>query len=94
MEDESDMSNMLLLFSDIPFSFGPKFLQDHAGHIITDPRIALVELIANSYDAGASHVTVQWPEAAGDTFQVEDNGTALSFKIFRLIGGLSWPPLL
>jgi hypothetical protein len=49
------------LFPDVPFSFGPKFLHDHAGHIITDPLIALVELIANAYDAGASLVDIRWP---------------------------------
>ena len=46
------MSNAQIPLLDVPFSFGPKFLQDHAGHIMTDPRIALVELVANSYDAG------------------------------------------
>ena len=58
------------LFPDVPFTFGPKFLHDHAGHIITDPLIALVELIANAYDAGASLVDTRWPNAIGDSFQV------------------------
>ena len=50
-EEEHSMGNETL-FPDVPFSFGPKSLHDHAGHIITDPLIALVELIANAYDAG------------------------------------------
>ena len=46
---------------DLPFSFGEGFLQDHASHIISDPRIALIELIANAYDAGATIVDLRWP---------------------------------
>lgn len=71
------------LLNNIPFSFGPKFLQDHAGHIMTDPRIALVELVANSYDAGASRVEITWPEATGDTLEILDNGTGMTAAEFR-----------
>ena len=38
----------------IPFAFGSGFLEDHAGHIMRDSKTALIELIANSYDAGAT----------------------------------------
>jgi hypothetical protein len=71
------------LFPDVPFSFGPKFLHDHAGHIITDPLIALVELIANAYDAGASLVDIRWPDALGESFQVIDNGTGMTAEEFN-----------
>jgi hypothetical protein len=48
--------------SSIPkIAFGPGFLQDHLGRIIDDPQTATMELIANSYDAGASKVEVRWP---------------------------------
>jgi len=30
----------------LPFSFSTNFLRDHAGHIITDPKTAITELIA------------------------------------------------
>jgi hypothetical protein len=71
------------LFPDVPFSFGPKFLHDHAGHIITDPLIALVELIANAYDAGASLVDTRWPDVLGESFQVIDNGTGVTAEEFN-----------
>ena len=77
------IENQGLLFPDYPFTFGPKFLQDHAGQIITDPRISLVELVANSYDAGASIVRLTWPDASGETFEVEDNGTGMSYSEFN-----------
>jgi len=76
------MSAQIPLF-DEAFSFGPKFLQDHAGHIMTDPRIALVELVANSYDAGGSLVEITWPESVGDTFEILDNGTGMTAGEFR-----------
>ena len=47
---------------ELPFVFGEGFLQDHAGHILSEPHIALIELIANAYDAGASpRRDVDWP---------------------------------
>ena len=77
------MNDAQIPLLDVPFSFGPKFLQDHAGHIMTDPRIALVELVANSYDAGGSLVKLSWPDAAGETFEISDNGTGMTASEFR-----------
>jgi hypothetical protein len=64
------------------FSFGTSFLRDHAGQIISDQRVALIELIANSFDAGAYAVEIQWPERAGDRLCISDDGTGMSEKDF------------
>src|SRR4051812_18119156 len=56
------------------FFFNERFLFDHAGHIVTDPKIAIIELIANSYDAGARKVNVRWPEELGGVISVTDDG--------------------
>jgi hypothetical protein len=61
----------------LPFTFGTNFLKDYAGHIITDPRVAVIELIANSYDAGATRVDVGWPDA-GQIFSISDNGIGMT----------------
>jgi len=66
------------LFSGSQFRFGPRFLKDHAGQIITVPEVAIVELVANAYDAGASTIDVTWPEALGQELVVEDNGTGMT----------------
>ena len=66
------------MFASSPFTFGERFLEDHAGQIITEPRIALVELVANAYDAGASQVDITWPEKDGDLFAVSDDGHGMS----------------
>jgi histidine kinase/DNA gyrase B/HSP90-like ATPase len=68
---------------ELPLIFGEGFLQDHAGHIISEPRIALVELIANAYDAGATRVDVQWPSKLGDEFSIRDNGSGMTRAEFE-----------
>lgn len=59
-------------------SYGPSFLEHHAGRIIADPEIALVELVANCWDAGADAVEIAWPAGIGGTFSISDNGIGMS----------------
>ncbi len=80
MSPESDEAE---LFKDVPFAFGRGFLVDHAGHIITDLGVALIELIANSYDAGASQVNILWPDEAGEELKIEDNGAGMTSDEFN-----------
>ena len=65
------------LFAPAPFAFADRFLQDHAGQIISDPRTAILELIANSYDAGATKIDIVWPTEKGETFSVTDDGIGM-----------------
>jgi hypothetical protein len=58
--------------------FGEGFLDDHAGAIIRDPRVAIVELIANSFDAGATVVNIEWPIEVGQRFLISDNGVGMT----------------
>ncbi len=64
------------------FSFGSNFLKDHAGHIISDPRTAITELISNAYDAGATVVEIQWPDNAEGQFSISDNGIGMTAEEF------------
>lgn len=68
---------------ELPFAFGQGFLEDHAGHIITDPGVALIELIANSYDAGATEVKIKWPDQIPGDFEISDNGTGMNREEFN-----------
>ena len=65
--------------------FGEGFLDDYAGRIISDPYIALVELVANCWDAGARNVQITWPENMGGHFQIIDDGTGMSKDDFERI---------
>lgn len=59
-------------------TFDAKFLNQHAGSIIADPKHAIVELVANAWDGGAHKVEVVWPADIGDRVSVEDDGTGMT----------------
>ena len=71
------------LFADAPFAFADRFLQDHAGQIISEPRTAILELIANSYDAGATKINIIWPTEKGQKFSVTDDGIGMTKAEFE-----------
>lgn len=71
------------LFDDQSFAFGPGFLRDHAGQLITEPRVAIIELVANAYDAGATLVDIEWPIDVSPRLSVTDNGTGLTRAEFE-----------
>ncbi|WLD12193.1 ATP-binding protein [Planctellipticum variicoloris] len=66
------------LFGAEPFAFADRFLQDHAGQIISEPRTAILELIANSYDAGSTQIEIHWPDELGRKFSITDNGIGMT----------------
>lgn len=65
--------------------FAPRFLEAHAGTaILKDPVTAIVELVANSWDAGAHNVSITWPdEASGQRFRIEDDGHGMTDAEFQ-----------
>jgi histidine kinase/DNA gyrase B/HSP90-like ATPase len=67
---------------ELDLSFGESFLAHHAGRIISDPTFAIVELVANCWDAGATIVNIEWPDKAGGTLSIEDNGTGMTKSEF------------
>ena len=59
--------------------FSPRFLQKHSGVIMTDPKIALIELVSNSWDANATDVDVLWPYPGSEgRFSISDNGHGMT----------------
>jgi hypothetical protein len=79
----SNIRGQMSLFNEVSFAFGPGFLHDHVGHVISDPRLAIVELIANAYDAGAQRVEITWPQDEPGRFEISDNGTGMSIEEFN-----------
>lgn len=56
-----------------PTLFDDRFLDKHAGAIISDLAVALVELVANAWDAYATRVEIQWPDGTRDRpFSIRD----------------------
>lgn len=65
------------------FLFGSDFLHDHVGQIIDEPTVAVLELVANCYDAGADRVEIVWPALPGEALSITDNGTGMTRKEFE-----------
>lgn len=64
--------------------FDPNFLEKFVGKsILYDPKIAIVELVANAWDAGAKQVNIIWPSNANEQyFSIEDDGEGLTKEEF------------
>ena len=69
--------------------FEEGFIQKHAGKIMNLPDFALVELVANAWDAGAEIVKINIPVKANELISIEDNGTGMTQSEFEKI----WPVL-
>lgn len=64
--------------------FDSRFMERHAGSIISDPATAIVELVANAWDAWATEVDIVWPERGTDTsFAITDNGKGMTEAQFQ-----------
>lgn len=65
--------------------FEERFLGRYAGAIMADPTVALVELVANAWDAYATRVDVQWPDnTTGAPFRITDDGIGMTQAEFEL----------
>lgn len=72
------------------FSFGSDFLKQHAGQIVTDQNYAIIELVANCWDAGSSEVKILWPENGGK-LSIKDDGIGMSkSELFYRWGKLNY----
>ena len=66
----------------VPITFDEKFLSDYARRLVDDPEVAIVELISNCSDAGATLVEIKWPTEQYQEFSIWDNGTGMSSEEF------------
>lgn len=66
--------------------YDARFLESYAGAIVTDPATAIVELVANCWDAYATRVEIAWPAAdSGRQFRIKDNGHGMTRDEFQHI---------
>ena len=66
--------------------YDERFLENHAGAIITDPATAIVELVANCWDAYATEVRITWPDIEIERqFKITDNGHGMTKDEFQKI---------
>jgi hypothetical protein len=82
-----------------------RFLEEWAGAIIKEPSTAIIELVANCWDAFATEVNITWPDSAKSrSFSISDNGKgmlreefdyiwrAMSYDRVKRYGVLTQPP--
>jgi hypothetical protein len=63
-----------------------RFLESWAGAIITNPSTAIVELVANCWDAYATEVKIAWPDGKRNKqFSISDNGKGMTKGDFDYI---------
>jgi hypothetical protein len=63
--------------------FEEGFLVNSIGQIAQNPEVAIAELIANAWDAGASRVDIDVPPHVGQQITVSDDGVGLTPQQFR-----------
>ena len=63
--------------------FEDDYLIRSLGGIVSQPEVALTELVANAWDAGATEVKIFIPSEKGQKLTVEDNGVGMSKDDFR-----------
>ncbi|MGE8637988.1 MAG: ATP-binding protein [Achromobacter sp.] len=66
-----------------PSLFEEDYLLRELGQVAHVPQVALTELVANAWDAGASRVDLVLPAETGGTLTVTDNGHGMSPQQFR-----------
>lgn len=63
-----------------------RFLESWAGAIVTNPSTAIVELVANCWDAYSTKVNITWPDIKSDLrFSIKDNGIGMTREEFKYI---------
>jgi hypothetical protein len=63
--------------------FEEDFLRRTLGAISNTPEVALTELVANAWDAGAAEVKLTIPEELDEKLVIEDDGTGMTLSEFR-----------
>ena len=66
-----------------PSLFEDDYITRSMGAIVTQPDIALTELVANAWDAGASHVKIFIPDKYDEVLWIEDDGVGMSDDEFQ-----------
>ena len=61
------------------FLYAERFLESFTGAtLMKDTKVAIMELIANSWDAGATQVDIIYPTSDNDVFSITDNGHGMT----------------
>jgi len=65
--------------------FEDDYIVRSQGNLVNQPEVALIELVANAWDAGATEVKINIPKKHGELLIIEDNGIGLTQDEFHNI---------
>lgn len=66
--------------------YDERFLESWAGSIVSNPSTAIVELVANCWDAYSTEVKIVWPDVTQNKqFSISDNGLGMTKDEFQFI---------
>lgn len=63
--------------------FEEDYILRSLGSIVSQPDIAITELVANAWDAGANNVSIFIPDKYDEVLYIEDDGTGMTEKEFQ-----------
>lgn len=66
-----------------PSLFEDDYITRSLGTIVNKPDVALTELVANAWDAGASNVSIMIPEGNNNLLYIEDDGVGMTEEEFQ-----------
>lgn len=66
-----------------PSLFEEDYITRSLGSIVNKPDVALTELVANAWDAGASHVRIFIPDKRNEMLYIEDDGVGMNEEEFQ-----------
>jgi len=73
------MSTDLAKVTKLETLYDQRFIEDYlGGKMSSDVVTAIVELIANAWDAGAKNVKIEWPIESNEKFSITDDGHGLT----------------
>jgi hypothetical protein len=69
----------------LPLRYGERAFEDYLGdRILSDKKIAIIELVANAWDAYATQVDIRWPNVeTNQPFSIQDNGSGMTAQEFE-----------
>lgn len=75
------MPDRVLAAGNLQFSVDARILRELGERLVRRPETALIELIKNSYDADATHCSVEFDNSGG--ILVEDDGLGMTLAEFK-----------
>lgn len=82
------MASKKQLDNSVPVTWTERSLGTHIGQkLMTDPAVAINELVANAWDAYSTKVDIVLPKSPDQPFSISDNGSSMTLKEFEMRWG-------